>query len=125
MTRQDNDVAYYFDGKPGGGASGTTAGTTTFGGIGTIDGRLVVFGNLPTIPTTASTVLLTFCKGPTLLLRPLNQEQPQYVAATIDQQKLGSASVQYADNAGNALTPGDQPRSSACERTRTTTTTSE
>jgi len=121
VTRQDNDVAYYFDGKPGGGASGTTGGVTTFGGIGTIDGRLVVFGNLP---TTASTALLTFCKGPTLLLRPLNQEQPQYVAATIDQQKLGSASFQYADNVGKPLTPGDHPRSSACERTGTTTTAS-
>jgi hypothetical protein len=119
VTRQGNDVAYYFDGKPGGGASGT-AGVTTFGGIGTIDGRLVVFGNLP---TTANTVLLTFCKGPTLLVRPLNQQQPQYVAATIDQQRLGSASVQYADNAGKPLAPGDHPRSSACERTATTTTT--
>jgi hypothetical protein len=111
VTRQDNDVTYYFDGKPGGGASGTAV--TTFGGIGTIDGRLVVFGNLP---TTASTVVLTFCKGPTLLVRPLNREPPQYVAATIDQQELGSASVQYADNAGKPLAPGDHPRSSACRR---------
>jgi hypothetical protein len=121
VTRQDNQVAYSFDGKPGGGASGTTGGVTWFGSVGIIDGRLVVFGNLP---TTASTVLLTFCKGPTLLLRPLNQQQPQYVAATIDQQKLGYPSFQYADNVGKPLAPGDHPRSSACERIATTTTTS-
>jgi hypothetical protein len=118
VTRQGNEVTYSFDGKPGGGA-GVTA-ISWFGGIGTIDGRLVVFGNLPTtLPTGASTALLTFCKGPTLLVRPLNQEQPQYVAATIDQQGLGPAFVQYADNAGNPLTR-DHPRNAACERTGTT-----
>jgi hypothetical protein len=113
VTRQGNDVASYFDGKPGGLASGNAI--STFGGIGTIDGRLVVFGNIPTLPTNAGTVLLTFCKGPSLLVRPLNQEQTQYVAATIDYQKFGSASVQYADDAGMALTL-DQPRRSACQR---------
>jgi hypothetical protein len=118
VTRQGSEVTYYFDGKPGGGASITAV--SWFGGIGTVDGRLVVFGNLPTtLPAGASTALLTLCKGPTLLVRPLNQEQPQYFAATIDQQRLGHASVQYAGNAGNPLTR-DHPRNAACERTGTT-----
>lgn len=120
VTQEGNSLDYYLDGVKGGGATGVSAGFTTLGGLGTIDGRVVLFGNLP---PNASTLRLTFCKGPPLLIRPLNGEQPRYVAATLDLQKYGLAFNQYADDEGRPLAPSPDPRATACERSGRTTTT--
>jgi hypothetical protein len=118
VTHQGEQFAYYFDGRKGGGADGPSF-TAFFGGIGTVNGQLVVFGN---IPPTASSMRLLFCKGQTIVLRPLNTDTPQYVGAMVDARKYGTAFPQAADENGKPLHPDEDAQRIACLGTPTTTT---
>jgi hypothetical protein len=101
VTRQGDTTTTFLDGQQGGSSftSPATPGlvSTSFGGIGTDQGRLVYFGNLY---DNLDGLRLTFCDGRVLTLRALSSTVPRYVAAIIDTSH-GMPSTQMLD--------GDEP----------------
>ena len=111
VTVLGNERSFYFDGRPGGGSSGDA--TSQFGGIGTVKRRYVMFGFLP---PSADSLRLTFCRGQTMVLRPLNESQPRFVGAIVDIVKYGNVFPEPADSAGKPLEKSNASRS-ACRHT--------
>jgi hypothetical protein len=103
VTHEGEQSAYYLDGRMAGRAYGADL-RTFFGGLGRVDGREVVFGNLP---SSASTMRLTFCKGQTLVLRPLNRD-------------LRSTSARSSTLRGTATSSNNRPMRRAVRSTRRT-----
>ena len=77
ITEDANTATVYLDGKFG--QSGTV-GSTTFGGVGLVNGRLIIGGSLL---TGAEALRITFCDGTTLEVHPVNTGEPRYVFADV------------------------------------------
>ena len=109
VTQNGTNTFTFVDGLPGGTTTGMTPlgeGTWSGGGARTSDGQFYVIANLL---NNASALRATFCDGTALDLRPLNDSNPRFVAATFDTEELGFPGLQQLDEAGRPIGAAHDP----------------
>ncbi len=118
VTETATATTFFFDGHPGLTTGVVDDRISAFGGIGAVNGDLIVAGN---IPRSAARLRITFCSGRSLDVPAANSEPPRFVFAAISMQRADNIRLlQPFDLMGGAVGTQSGPGFEACgSRSRT------